>query len=40
MEYSLTEIGWSLMPIIDAMNIWGDEKPDFFRESHCSKSKN
>lgn len=23
-EYSLTEIGWSLMPIIDAMNKWGD----------------
>lgn len=23
-EYSLTEIGWSLMPIIDAMNQWGD----------------
>lgn len=23
-EYSLTEIGWSLMPVIDAMNHWGD----------------
>jgi DNA-binding HxlR family transcriptional regulator len=23
-EYSLTDIGWSLMPIIDAMNQWGD----------------
>lgn len=23
-EYSLTAIGWSLMPIIDAMNQWGD----------------
>jgi DNA-binding HxlR family transcriptional regulator len=23
-EYSLTEIGWSVMPVIDAMNQWGD----------------
>ncbi|BAV07378.1 transcriptional regulator, HxlR family [Filimonas lacunae] len=23
-EYSLTEVGWSLMPVIDAMNQWGD----------------
>lgn len=28
-EYSLTEIGWSLMPIIDAMNQWGDANRDF-----------
>jgi len=28
-EYSLTEIGWSLMPIIDAMNHWGDENRKF-----------
>jgi DNA-binding HxlR family transcriptional regulator len=31
-EYSLTEIGWSLMPIIDAMNIWGDENRDFLEK--------
>jgi len=28
-EYSLTKIGWSLMPIIDAMNHWGDAHRDF-----------
>jgi DNA-binding HxlR family transcriptional regulator len=28
-EYSLTEIGWSLMPIIDAMNQWGDANREF-----------
>jgi DNA-binding HxlR family transcriptional regulator len=28
-EYSLTEIGWSLMPIIDAMNVWGDTHRSF-----------
>lgn len=31
-EYSLSEIGWSLMPIIDAMNIWGDQNRDFWRK--------
>ena len=28
-EYSLTEVGWSLMPIIDAMNRWGDANRSF-----------
>jgi len=28
-EYSLTEIGWSLMPVIDAMNQWGDTHRSF-----------
>jgi len=28
-EYSLTDIGWSLMPIIDAMNRWGDANRSF-----------
>jgi len=28
-EYSLTEIGWSIMPIIDAMNLWGDSNRQF-----------
>lgn len=28
-EYSLTEVGWSLMPIIDAMNQWGDTNRQF-----------
>lgn len=28
-EYSLTKIGWSLMPIIDAMNQWGDANRSF-----------
>ncbi len=23
-EYSLTELGWSLKPILDAMVIWGN----------------
>ena len=31
-EYSLTEIGWSLMPIIDAMNVWGDKNRDFLEK--------
>ncbi|SDQ64509.1 transcriptional regulator, HxlR family [Chryseobacterium soldanellicola] len=31
-EYSLTEMGWSLMPIIDAMNVWGDENRDFLEK--------
>lgn len=31
-EYSLTEIGWSLMPIIDAMNAWGDDNRDFLEK--------
>jgi DNA-binding HxlR family transcriptional regulator len=28
-EYTLTEIGWSIMPIIDAMNQWGDANRGF-----------
>ncbi|MBB5635032.1 DNA-binding HxlR family transcriptional regulator [Pedobacter cryoconitis] len=28
-EYSLTEIGQTLLPIIDAMNHWGDNNRDF-----------
>ncbi len=28
-EYSLTEIGWSLMPVIDALNKWGDANRSF-----------
>ena len=31
-EYSLTEIGWSLMPIIDAMNQWGDAHRSFLED--------
>ncbi len=31
-EYSLTEIGWSLMPIIDAMNQWGDTHRSFLED--------
>lgn len=31
-EYSLTETGWSLMPVIDAMNVWGDENRAFLEE--------
>ena len=28
-EYSLTEVGWSLMPIINAMNQWGETNRQF-----------
>lgn len=28
-EYSLTEIGQSLLPIVDAMNHWGDQNREF-----------
>ena len=28
-EYSLTEIGRSLLPVIDAMNLWGDANRSF-----------
>lgn len=31
-EYSLTEMGWSLIPIIDAMNIWGDQNRVFLEK--------
>jgi DNA-binding HxlR family transcriptional regulator len=31
-EYSLTEIGSSLMPIIDAMNLWGDTNRSFLED--------
>lgn len=30
-EYSLTPLGESIMPIIDAMNHWGDENRTFLR---------
>jgi len=30
-EYSLTKLGESLMPIVDAMNHWGDENRDFLK---------
>jgi DNA-binding HxlR family transcriptional regulator len=30
-EYSLTAIGWSLMPIIDALNQWGDAHRCFWK---------
>lgn len=28
-EYSLTHLGWSIMPIIDAMDEWGDAHRKF-----------
>ncbi len=31
-EYSLTELGKSLMPIIDAMNHWGDDNRAFLEK--------
>lgn len=31
-EYSLTDMGWSLMPIIDAMNVWGDKNREFLEK--------
>jgi DNA-binding HxlR family transcriptional regulator len=30
-EYSLTQLGCSLMPIIDAMNHWGDDNRTFLK---------
>jgi len=30
-EYSLTELGETLMPIIDAMNQWGDANRNFLK---------
>ncbi|TDW51604.1 HxlR family transcriptional regulator [Flavobacterium sp. 270] len=32
-EYSLTEIGWSLMHVIDAMNQWGDSNRSFLENT-------
>jgi len=32
-EYSLTEIGRTLMPIIDAMNVWGDNNRQFLENA-------
>ena len=31
-KYSLTEMGWSLMPIIDAMNEWGENNRSFLEK--------
>jgi DNA-binding HxlR family transcriptional regulator len=31
-EYSLTPLGCSLMPIIDAMNHWGDDNRPFLKD--------
>jgi DNA-binding HxlR family transcriptional regulator len=31
-EYSLTPLGCSLMPIIDAMNHWGDDNRSFLKD--------
>lgn len=39
-EYSLTEIGWSLMPIIDALNQWGDTHRDFLETVIMQNPKN
>lgn len=38
-EYSLTEIGRSLMPVIDAMNVWGDENRAFLEETISKNPK-
>lgn len=38
-EYSLTETGWSLMPVIDAMNVWGDENRAFLEEAISKNPK-
>lgn len=32
-EYSITELGSSLLPIIDAMIQWGDEHRDLFEKN-------
>lgn len=37
-EYSLTELGETLMPLIDAMNRWGDHNRSFL-ESVIDKSQ-
>ncbi|WP_246101258.1 winged helix-turn-helix transcriptional regulator [Pedobacter westerhofensis] len=39
-EYSLTEIGWSLMPLIDAMNRWGDANRTFLETVIAQDPKN
>ena len=39
-EYSLTAIGWSLMPIIDAMNQWGDANRGFLETVITEDPKN
>ncbi len=31
-EYSLTELGESIMPIIDAMNHWGDDNREYLEK--------
>jgi len=31
-EYSLTPLGESLMPLIDAMNIWGDQNRNYLEK--------
>jgi DNA-binding HxlR family transcriptional regulator len=31
-EYTLTTVGWSLMPVIEAMNRWGDANRDFLEK--------
>ena len=39
-EYSLTAIGWSLMPIIDALNEWGDTHRSFLETVITENPKN
>jgi DNA-binding HxlR family transcriptional regulator len=39
-EYSLTAIGWTLMPIIDAMNQWGDANRSFLETVITENPKN
>lgn len=38
-EYSLTDMGRSIMPIIDAMNIWGDKNRDFLEKTIAQDPK-
>ena len=36
-EYQITELGKSLLPIIDAMLKWGEEHYDLFEKKYANK---
>lgn len=34
-EYSLSELGVHFQPVLDALEVWGDEYIAFYKKTHC-----